>query len=408
MRSIVARPAILLGQPHWTPDDHFDVGNHLRQVGAPGDGSLEAAIRMASQSATAPFDPARPLWDAVLVTGIRDERAVLLLRVHHAVADGVRAIAMMANLLDLEPNPPESDTPSLEQRGSALVRTTATLFRATNHTAATQQARARRTTRAVLRTAFRPVGTATDAIDYTRSALRTFSAAGAEPSALFKDRSRARRYGSLDLDMTRMRHGAKHHDATINDVFLTGLLGGLRRYHQEMGLEIRDVPLSFPIDVSGTADPDSGNHFSAAVIPGPSSEGDPVERLRAVHDLVAARRTEPGLDAPTRLAPVLNHVPGKLASAGLAAYARRVDVQASNIIGPDCPLFLAGTQVGAFYAFGPLPGVPVMAVLVSYDGRCTIGFTIDPAAVTDPDLLVRLTGEAFEELLTAANTSDEG
>ena len=61
---------------------------------------------MASESATAPFDSARPLWDATLVTGVADGRAVLLLRLHHAIADGVRALHMMAHLLDLEPDPP--------------------------------------------------------------------------------------------------------------------------------------------------------------------------------------------------------------------------------------------------------------------------------------------------------------
>jgi hypothetical protein len=42
-----------------------------------------------------------------------------------------------------------------------------------------------------------------------------------------------------------------------------------------------------------------------------------------------------------------------------------------------------------------------MAVLVSYDGVCTIGFTLDPAAVTDTDLLVGCVSDAFEELFTA-------
>ena len=143
---------------------------------------------------------------------------------------------------------------------------------------------------------------------------------------------------------------------------------------------------------------DSGNHFSAGVIPGPCSLQDPVERLQAVHGLVSARRAEPGVDAPLRLAPLLHQVPSRLATTALTAYARRVDLQASNIIGPDCAVYLAGAQVERFYAFGPLPGIPVMAVLVSYEGTCTVGFTIDPAAVTDPELLLECTLSAFRDL----------
>jgi diacylglycerol O-acyltransferase len=196
-----------------------------------------------------------------------------------------------------------------------------------------------------------------------------------------------------------MRRCAKAGSATVNDVFLAGLLGGMRRYHEACGAPIDDIPISFPIDVSGAEAPESGNHFSAAVMPGPSSEIDPVGRLQAVHQLVASRRAEPGVDAAVRLAPVLHQIPSWIASAGLNAYSRRVDLQASNVVGPDCPVFLAGAKVHRFYAFGSLPGVPAMAVLVSYVGTCTIGFTLDPAAITDPELFVQLTRESFDELL---------
>ncbi len=407
MRSHIVRSAVLLRQPHWAVDEHFDVRAHVRQVGAPGDGSLAAALALASQMATAPFDPVRPLWDALLITGLHDGRALLLIRVHHAVADGVRAIQMMANLVDLEPNPVRSENVMvLEQRGSALIPSE--ILRATTLNAVTHQQRAESTMRAMLRTVVRPIGTSTDAVAYVRSTVRAFGSGGVTASPLFKERSRARTYRTLDLELDEVRACAKQHGATINDVFLTGLLGGIRRYHQEQGVEPEDVPISLPIDVSGSATPETGNHFSAAVIPGPVSQEDPAARLQAVHDLVALRRAEPGLDAPVRLAPVLNQVPPWLASAGLGAYARRVDLQASNIIGPDCPLFLAGSKVNTVYAFGPLPGIPVMAVLVSYDGMCTIGLTIDPAAVTDADLLVKSTKAAFDELLAAPRPEAQG
>ena len=86
--------------------------------------------------------------------------------------------------------------------------------------------------------------------------------------------------------------------------------------------------------------------------------------------------------------PCCTRSPAGSPTPALKAYARRVDLQASNIVGPDCAVFLAGTKVERFYAFGPLPGVPLMAVLVSYEGICTVGFTVDPAAVTDLDGLM--------------------
>ena len=399
MRERVAQSSWARGQPRWVPDHHFAILDHVRHVGAPGDRSLEAVLAMASAAATAPFDPARPLWDAVLVTGLADGSAVVLLRAHHAIADGVRALQMMASLLDLEPDPARADLVTLEQRGSTLGRASTRRVREVSETVLARQLGAQALALAAFRSALRPVGSLTDAASYARSTIRTFGSRGATPSTLLHSRSRARTYGTLEFRLEDLRRCAKTGSATVNDVFLTGLLGGIRKYHEACGATVTDVPISFPIDVSGADNPGSGNHFSAAVIPGPSSVADPAARLLAVHELVASRRDEDGLDAPRRLAPLLHQLPSKLTATGLAAYARRIDMQASNIVGPDCAVYLAGAKVGRFYAFGPLPGIPFMAVLVSYEGTCTIGFTIDPAAVTDPELLLRSTRQSFEALL---------
>ena len=386
------------GRATWVPDNAFDVKGHVREVGAPGDRTVSAVLAMASSFATAPFDQARPLWDATLVTGVEGGRAVLLLRVHHAIADGVRALHMMANLLDLEPHPSRDELPALEQRGSGIRAVGERWMRTTSQVMSTRQDRADSLARLMLEASWRPRETISGAGRYARSVLRTYAQGGADPSPLLRSRSRARRFAVLEFPLTQVREVGNAHAATVNDVFMAGLLGGLRTYQERMGVPVGDLPVAFPINVAADASHDSGNHFSAGVIPGPCSLQDPVERLQAVHGLVSARRAEPGVDAPLRLAPLLHQVPSRLATTALTAYARRVDLQASNIIGPECAVYLAGAQVERFYAFGPLPGIPLMAVLVSYEGTCTVGFTIDPAAVTDPELLLDCTLSAFRDL----------
>ena len=311
---------------------------------------------------------------------------------------------MMANLLDLEAEPAKGDMPAVEAPEPWLQATRHRVVQSTSHTILTGQRRAASTVRVALESAWRPLEAVTSAASYANSALRTYGREGAEPSSLFRARSRARRFATLQFPLAAVRSCAKANAATVNDVFVAGLVGGLRAYQEQQGLRPLDVPISLPIDV-GSADPsadNSGNHFSAVVIPGPCSLTDPAARLRAVHDLVASRRSEPAVDAPLRLAPILQQVPGWLTKPAINAYARRVDLQASNIPGPDFPLFLAGRKVEEFYAFGPLPGVPIMAVLASYHGSCSIGFTIDPAAVTDVPLLVECTRDAFTELIGAS------
>ena len=407
MRQRVAETGWTRARQTWVPDDSFDVRGHIRRVGAPGGRSLNAVLEMASAFATTPFDPARPLWDATVVTGVEGDRGVVLLRVHHAVADGVRALEMMANLLDLEPAPARDQPPAREERASALTTAGRRWARTTGQVLSIRQQRVDSVARWAFEASWRPVQALSGAGRYARSVLRTYAPRGAEPSPLMRSRSRDRRLAVLELPLAQVREVARAHSATVNDLFLTALLGGLRIYHERLGVRAPDLPIAFPINIVGDAAQESGNHFSAGVIPGPSSVEDPLERLRLVHELVAARRQEPGIDAPLRLAPLVQQVPPRVATLALSAYARRVDLQASNIIGPDCALYLAGVRVERFYAFGPLPGIPIMAVLVSYDGTCTVGFTFDPASVTEPELLVESVVTAFAELGVEAAAPDD-
>ncbi|WP_270889616.1 wax ester/triacylglycerol synthase domain-containing protein [Pedococcus sp. 5OH_020] len=399
MRQRVCETGVTRPRQTWVPDDSFEARGHIRWVGAPGDRSLTAVLEMASTFATTPFDSAKPLWDVTVVTGVKGGRAVVLLRVHHAVADGLRTVEMMANLLDTEPHPTRGEAPTPpDPRRSALRTAGERWVRTTSQLMSIRQGRADSMTRWAMDASWRPVRTLSDAGQYARSVLRTYGSSGAEPSPLLRSRSRERTFAVLEVPLASMRSVARTKSATVNDVFITALLGGLRAYHERSGAPVLDIPVAFPINVSRDAAQRSGNHFSAGVIPGPCSVSDPRERLRLVHELVVARREEPGVDAPLRLAPLVHHVPSRLATVALGAYARRVDLQASNIMGPQRPLYLAGVPIERFYGFGPLPGIPIMAVMVSYDGTCTVGFTIDPASVTDVGLFMDCVDAAFDEL----------
>jgi len=51
--------------------------------------------------------------------------------------------------------------------------------------------------------------------------------------------------------------------------------------------------------------------------------------------------------------------------------------------------FLAGAKILRHYGVGPLPGVAMMAVLISRAGYCTITTRYDREAITDPELFAR-------------------
>src|SRR6202012_4262059 len=124
-------------------------------------------------------------------------------------------------------------------------------------------------------------------------------------------------------------------------------------------------------------------------------------RVREVHDLVAAGRDEPALGAVDAIARVFARTPQVLV-AEIARQQGQLDVQASNVAGFPGQVYLAGAAVDRMYSFGPTPGVAVMFVLVSYNGTCGIGVTLDEAAIEDPELFARCVAEGFDEVLALA------
>src|SRR5439155_23977506 len=91
-----------IAPPRWEFDPHFDLGYHLRWTRAGGDGSLRDVLDTAQPIAMQGFDRARPLWEFTVVEGLGDGRAAIIMKIHHAITDGVGAVKIAMHLFDLE------------------------------------------------------------------------------------------------------------------------------------------------------------------------------------------------------------------------------------------------------------------------------------------------------------------
>jgi len=182
------------------------------------------------------------------------------------------------------------------------------------------------------------------------------------------------------------------------------LLGGLRRYHERFGVDVDELPIAMPVSLRRHDDPMGGNRFTGALLAAPVGLADPADRIAAIRGAVLAARAEPTLEMLGLIAPLLNRVPsgvGALAFGGVGASA---DLSASNVPGIPYPMYLAGARIDRMFAFGPLPGVAVMAGLISHVGTCCIGINCDGAVFEDPDLLMSCLQEGLDEVLALART----
>jgi hypothetical protein len=149
-----------------------------------------------------------------------------------------------------------------------------------------------------------------------------------------------------------------------------------------------------------------GNHFVPARFDVPLVIEDPVERMRAVHELVAEQRAEPALDLVDPMAGVLNRLPRGITTEVFGSVLRGVDVVTSNVPGAPIELFSAGAKVTDMYAFAPLSGAAVNITLLSYVDTCHIAVNSDRAAVADPERLLACLREGWDEILAVADRVD--
>jgi WS/DGAT/MGAT family acyltransferase len=385
-RQRVVDDPLRLARPRWRQTD-VDLGYHLTRCQLPAGGGEPELLEIAAGLHMAPFDPARPLWRAVLVEGLPDGKAAYLLKLHHAITDGASGVALFDMLLAAGPERSDEPVlPTIDARTplpdrTASVRAVADLLLDGSSLAVRALRRPGR------------------AVSYARSLVRVLQVPGT-PSPLLSRRGPARRLRILDCPLDDLRAAAKAAGASLNDVYLAALLGGLGHYHAKHGAPVADVPIALPVSTRKPGDAAGGNKFTGAYIAGPVGESDPLRRIALVGERVRSVRSEPALDFLGATAPLLSRLPTPVLAPASLAMAGKLALQASNVPGLARPTYLAGARIERMYPFGPVPGCAIMAVMLTHGGTCCLTFASDHDAVPDPDLLLACMRQGLDEILS--------
>jgi WS/DGAT/MGAT family acyltransferase len=398
-----------VGTPRWEPDPTMDLGLHYRWIRLTGARpTFDDVLAHAANEAARAFDKNRPLWELTVVDKLAGKRSAVIFKVHHAIADGLGMVKMLEQMVDLGPEPTEpTERPPVEAVAARSASATPAAGRAIGHRLATDTRTGIRATKASLRAAASlardPVGAVRDARTNAASVARVVKPAATPLSPVMTGRSMSLRFRTATASVDAMRAAAHTVDGRLNDAFIASLLSGLDRYHRAMGTPAHEVRLHMPVSVRGGGSESlAGNQFVPTRMVLPLGAIDPADRLREVHALLRDVRAEPAL-------PHVNDISGAISRLGLGASVnvlgammKGCDITASNVPGPPFPVWVAGARVERFFAYGPPAGSALNVTVFSYDGTLHYGINIDPAAVTDPDLLVRCIAEGIDEVTTLA------
>ncbi|MEJ2371773.1 MAG: wax ester/triacylglycerol synthase family O-acyltransferase [Gemmatimonadales bacterium] len=364
-RRVVHGP-LQIGDPHWIEDPAFDLDQHLVRDVLPSPGSMRQLRDFVGAFAASPLDRGRPLWKAVLVEGLQNDRLSLVMKIHHAAMDGGRSAAIAGELLDDAPEGrpfPAPDEPWVPDREPSIPW----LASDTLQTLLGKPKRAIAATRRVA-SAVRARGSAQPQAPPEAAPPEKAPLFEAPPTPFNRALTPNRSVGLSDVSFEDVKTIKQAFGTTVNDVVLAACCASLRSWlAAHGGLPERPLIATVPISVRHQGD-QAGNRVSVIRVHLPMDLDDSVERLLAIHEETNRQklrhRSKGGGDVLRDFADIvtnvtvpwfLTHLMGFYSSHHLADRVPPLwNLVISNIAGPAVPLYTAGARLTHLFPFGPV------------------------------------------------------
>ena len=84
-------------------DHEIDLSRHIVAHTLPAPGGMAELEELIGEVAGTPLDRSRPLWEMHVCQGLPDDQVAVVVKMHHALADGNAANALLGNVTDAPP-----------------------------------------------------------------------------------------------------------------------------------------------------------------------------------------------------------------------------------------------------------------------------------------------------------------
>lgn len=315
--------AMWVEDPSFAVEDHV-VGHHLRGRA----GFADLVSRVMAQ----PLDLGRPPWEVHVITGLAGGRFAVMVKMHHALCDGVKAVGLGLRLLDGFERVPDV---GVVGRRTGVVEGVKGLVRA--------------------------AGIASDVVRSARPLVRR--------SPVVSSSSRRRQVVMARLGVEEVHRVRREYGGTVNDVVLALVTGALRQWLVAHGAADAGSTLRVLVPVARRGDGAAGNRISGYLCALPVGEADPVERLRLVREDMGRHKAagaDRGAGALPLLAELIPSVVHRIAApiAGKCA-PLLFDALVTSVPLPPVPLALDGAELREVYPVPPVAAGHAVGVAVS-------------------------------------------
>ena len=392
----------------WEDDEDFDMDWHVRLIALPGRADKMELERAVSELASTPLDHSKPLWQFHVVENYRGG-SVLIGRIHHCYADGIALVQVLLSLTDAERSPGKTEPlPKtwLKQEGAAVARRVGAVDRYMRLGGKMLEKGMEMVQDPTLAGMLAKEGG-----DIARELVYALSLPDDPPSVLRGRLGVSKRVAWAEpLKLEEVKAVGRACDCTVNDVLMAAAAGALREYMRERGETLDGMTLraTVPVNLRPLEHARKlGNHFGLVFLDLPVGEANPVRRLERVADCMRQLKHSRQAIVAFGLLAALGMAPAPVQELALDLFSRKATAVATNVPGPQQPLYLAGRKLRDLMFWVPQTGsIGIGVSILSYDGEVHFGLIADARLIPDPQDVIRRFGEEFDKLLYLALMAD--
>lgn len=393
---------------HWESDADFDLDWHVRISGLPSRGDKRALERFVSQLASSPLDQQKPMWQFHLVERFHGGSAVVA-RIHHCYADGIALVQVLLSMTDTQRDAKPGTQLAkawLKEEHDRVARRVGAVDRYVKLGGkVVEQGMAMVQDPSLAAILAREGG------DLAAELVHVLAMPDDPPTLLRGKLGVSKRVAWAEpLDLEEVKAVGRACDCTVNDVLMASAAGALRGYMIDRGEDVDGVTVRATVPVNMRPLEHArklGNHFGLVYLELPVGKSNPVARLEHVVASMRGLRSSKQPILAYGLLTALGMAPAAVQDMALDLLSGKASVVATNVPGPQQPLYMAGCAMRELMFWVPQTGaIGVGISILSYHGRIHFGLICDARVIPDPEAVIRRFGQEFETLLHLAMMGD--
>jgi diacylglycerol O-acyltransferase len=407
LRQRVVQPSLPMAWPYWEVDPNFNLNAHVHRVALPEPGDQAALQTIASDLISTPLDYSKPLWQIHVIEDFGGGGA-LLYRIHHVIGDGAALANLLMSMTDasLDAIYVVDETAVSPAENGQLPSAAPQLAKQVAIAAKLGRRFAKKVAIAGLDIVSAPEKTSdyiNKGLAYTQSSLQ-LALKVLEPETVFSDElgvskkvAWSRPFLLTELDSLRESVGG-----TLNDMMITILAGGLRRYMLAQGQSVHATRFRAAIPVSlrkNSSVKNLGNKFGVVFLSVPLSMSDPQERLAEVRARMDLLKESQDAKTVYNLVSAFSYMPAGIQSELVKQTAVLASAVITNVLGSTEARYLAGQKIENSIFWAPQSTKVGLGITIfSYDDHVIIGINTDPKVMSDPDIYLNCVDAEYEEM----------